>query len=79
MYKSNGGSAGGLCGCMSLFLVLNLAIGGIAFNYCLWAISGHNIHWVGDVICGLILGELAIPLAIVFWILSLFGIQFPIF
>lgn len=69
-------SSFGGCGCT--ILLFNLLLGGWSVDYCLNAILGKNIPWYGDVIIGLFTAEVSVPLAIVLWILSLFGIHFPI-
>ena len=69
---------GGCFGCVGAILLVNLTIGGICFDYCLKFIFDKDIHWVGDVICGLFLGELAIPAAIICFILNLFGVEAPL-
>ena len=70
---------GGCCGCIAVFFVFNLLFGGFLFDYCLYSILGKNIHWLGDMLCGLVLGEVCLPLAIVCFILRLFGVEAPFF
>ena len=65
------------CGCMIAFLIFNLALGGVSFDYCLWFIFGKNIPWLGDVICGFILAEITVPLMVICWLLKMFGVESP--
>ena len=64
------------CGCGSILLV-NLTLGGVSFWYCLKEIAGMAIPWYGNAIIGLFTGQITVPLAIVLWLLSLFGIHGP--
>lgn len=74
MKKPNQGGCGG---CLTVVFVFNLLFGGFLFDYCLYSILGKNIHWVGDVLCGLFLAEACFPVAIVCFILRLFGVEAP--
>jgi hypothetical protein len=66
------GQGGGCaCGCL-LILLFNVTIGGLCFQYSLWAICGKDIPWYADVLCGLVGGEVVVPLAFVLWVLSFF-------
>lgn len=65
------------CGCTVAVLIFNLALGGWSFAYCLSALAGKSIPWYGDVVIGMFAGEVTVPLAIVLWLLSLFGIHGP--
>lgn len=58
------------CGC--LILLLNLLLGGWSVDYLLQFL-GKNIHWIGDVLIGLVIGQFTIPIALVIWLLQLFG------
>lgn len=79
MENSSGKSVfSGACGCMLALLAFNLLFGGVAFDYVLGFVFGEDIHFVGDMLCGLFLGELAVPAAIICLILSLFGIDAPL-
>jgi len=69
---------GGCGGCITAILVVNLTLGGFCFDYCLQFIFGKDIHFMGDIICGLFLGELAIPAAVICFVLNLFGIEAPL-
>lgn len=55
-----------------LILLLNLLLGGWSVDYLLQFL-GKNIHWIGDVLIGLIAGQFTIPIALVIWLLQLFG------
>ena len=77
MRKNDDSYAG--CGCYLLvFLVLNIGLGGLSFNYCLWFVFGKDVPWYADAICGLILAEITIPVMMVCWILNLCGISAPL-
>jgi len=67
------------CGCMVFIVLLNLILGGVSFQYCLFVLTGGDVNWVIDLIGGILLGEFTIPLAFVFWVLSLVGFHFPLF
>ena len=69
--------AGGYCGCWVFLLILSSVVGGIAFDYDLWAILGANVPWYIDALCGLIIGPITITIAIILFVLSYF-IPFPI-
>lgn len=64
-----------------VFFFATYAILGIAaFIYCIDALFGKNIPWYADAIGGIALGKLAIPAAIILWILHLVEvISFPVF
>ena len=66
-------------GCILLIVLLaiNLSIGGLCFDYALYSILGKDIPFYGDAIAGLFLGEIAIPLALVCWIVRLCGVPAP--
>lgn len=69
-------ASGGGCGCA--IILFNLLVGGWSVNYCLYAFLGKDVPWYIDVLIGLFVAEISVPTAIVLWILSHFGIQFPI-
>ena len=61
------------CGLVSSIVLLNLIAGGMSVAYILsW--FGEDIPIVMDVIIGLIFGEISIPIALVGYILKLFGV-----
>jgi len=66
------------CTCCSIWLLINAVFGAISFDYVLWFIWGKNIPFFADIVCGLFVGQFTIPLAIVFWILKLCGIEAPL-
>lgn len=70
-------------GCLfGLFFVIlpliNVTIGAMCFDYCLWNLFQKNIHWFGDCLCALFVAELAMPVALVIFILKIFGVDFPL-
>ena len=68
---------GGGCGCYMIIVAVNITIGALCFDYALETILGKNIPWYGDVICGLFLGEFAIPAAVICWVMTLCGVEPP--
>ena len=66
------------CGCFLLALIVNLTVGGYAFDYSLRFIAGKDIPWYADVIVGTVLGEVTIPLAVVCWVLKMCGVHSPL-
>lgn len=66
------------CGCLITVLLFNFILGGVSFDYCLWYIFDKNIPWIADVVCGVILAEITVPLMIVCWILNMCGINAPL-
>lgn len=61
------------CGLVSSIVLLNLIAGGMSVAYIL-AWFGKDIPMIMDVIIGLIFGEISIPIALVGYILKLFGV-----
>lgn len=62
----------GCTSCVVLFL-LNITFGTMAISTILsW--FGINIPFLGDLLLGFVAGEIAIPIAIVGFILKLFGV-----
>lgn len=63
-------------GCLStplIVIIFNLAIGGWSINEILsW--FGKNIPWLADIIIGLFLAEVSVPIAIIGEILKIFGV-----
>lgn len=64
-------------GCLTV--ILALVLGGICFDYSLWALFGKEVDWWADVLCGLFICWLVIPTAIVCKILTLAGLAAPFF
>ena len=61
------------CGVVLFILLLNVTIGAWSVDYILNWFS-RDIPWIGDAVIGLFVGELSIPVAIIGWILQLFGV-----
>lgn len=63
------------CGCFIWIAVIafNVTIGAMAVNYLIATWLHTDISTVGDVVIGLFTGELAVPAAIVTWLLRYFG------
>lgn len=76
MSENNVATAG--CGCFLITVIINLLIGGFCFDYTVWFIINKDFPWYVDAICGLIGGELFVPLAIICFILNMFGVQHPL-
>lgn len=74
--KRQGNGAG--CGCLLGILCLNVVLGGLSTAYCLFALTGRTIPWWGDALIGLVAGEVTVPLMIVLWLLSQFGVHFAV-
>lgn len=67
-------NAGFTCGCMVLIVLLNLSIGAWCAQYLLLTWFAKDIPWYADMIIGLFLGELTIPLTVITFILKTFGV-----
>ncbi len=77
MSKKDNAEAGcQLSGCLAI-LIFNLALGGFAFQHCLWSIFGKDVPWYADMIAGLFLGEFVVPLACFCWVVRLCGVEVP--
>lgn len=76
MFPENTAQNSGCSGC-SLIIIFNFLFGGFLCDYCLWAILGKNIHWIGDILIGLFAGEVLFPVAIICFLLKLFGVETP--
>lgn len=53
-------------------LFINITLGALCFDYCLYSLTGKDIPWYGDILCGLFFGEIAIPFALLCLILRMF-------
>lgn len=69
------------CGClvMIIILIINLTLGGLCFDYTIYNWFNADIAWPLDCLCGMVLGEIVMPCAIVTWILKCAGVQTPFF
>ncbi len=65
------------CGCLILVILINVTIGAYAFAYCLDSFFAKDASGAVDIIGGLVLGEIVIPLAILCWILKVCGVETP--
>ena len=68
------GDGTGCVGCLTV-IVFNCTVGGLCFHYCLQQLLAKNIPWYADAFCGLFAGEVAVPLALVLWVLACFGVN----
>lgn len=74
MRQTVGFGLGGSLGCFLLVLLINITIGSLLFNYILDTLVGKTLPWFWAALCGLVAGEITIPVGIVFWILRATGI-----
>jgi hypothetical protein len=58
-------------------LICSAIIGPWCFDYSLYSVFGKDIFWLGDFAGGMILGSLAVPVAILCWIARLCGVPVP--
>lgn len=73
--KMKSSTAVGLTVCAQIVLIMlfNLICGMMSVNYILgW--FGKNIPWVGDMVIGLFVAEISVPVAVIGWVLKLFGV-----
>jgi hypothetical protein len=76
--RAIGQQVGLSCGCLIFVLLINAVVGGFCFDYTLNACFAKDIPWYADAFCGMILGEIIVPAAIVCWVLHFF-ISTPFF
>lgn len=67
------------CLIMLAFVALGLSLGAVCFDYSLNFIFGKDIHWAGDMVCGVLLGPVNVTVAIVCFVLDVCGIEPPLF
>lgn len=69
----------GLGGCLGLLIYIGVSVtlGGYCFGYILETVFGKNVPWYADALGGLVLSSLAVPGAIICWILTLAGVATP--
>lgn len=63
------------CGCTSMLVVFifNIIVGGVSVDYILSWFS-KDIPTIADIVIGLFVAEISVPVAIVGWILKLCGV-----
>jgi hypothetical protein len=61
-------------GCCLGIVIINLTIGSWSVNYLLNFFLEKTIPWIGAALIGLVAGEITVPVALVVWILNIFGI-----
>lgn len=61
------------CGCTLAFVLFNLLVGGWSVNFLL-AVLGISIPFVGDMIIGMFIAQISVPVALVILILRAFGV-----
>jgi hypothetical protein len=62
------------CGCWLIIVALNFFIGGWSINFLLQTFAEKTIPFFWAGVCGLIAGEISIPVAVVVAILKSFGV-----
>jgi hypothetical protein len=67
------------CGCWLVVVLVNLTLGAWCFNYCLGIIWGTQLPLGLAMIGGLFLGPVAIPAAVICWLIQLSGVPTPFF
>ncbi|MGP1666954.1 MAG: hypothetical protein ACTS5I_13780 [Rhodanobacter sp.] len=58
-------------------LFVNFVLGWFFVDYSLMSILGKDIPFYADLLIGMVLGSAAFPVAIVCWVLRLFGVEAP--
>lgn len=71
---SNSSESGIGCGCAILVLIFNLTIGAWSVNY-ITNYFGKDIPLIGDILIGLFVAEISVPVAVVLAILKFFGVD----
>lgn len=69
-------AAGSVIGCLIL-LAFNLTVGALCFDYVLFTVFGKDVPWYADMAAGLLLGQFALPAAIICWVVRLCGVPVP--
>ena len=59
---------------IALYVAVFGTLGGLATNYLLDVFFNKTLPFIGAMLIGLIVGHLAIPIAVVVWILRAFGV-----
>jgi hypothetical protein len=67
------------CGCMLLIIFINLTIGAWLFGYDVKCVFGKDVPLGLAMLGGLFLGEAAIPVSGILWIVGACGVVFPLF
>lgn len=62
------------CGCYLIIFAFNVTVGGLSVNYLLQFFLDKTVPFIGAAIIGLFTAQLTVPVAIVVWILSRFGV-----
>lgn len=65
------------CGCYLAYIVFALSLGAFCFDYILYSVFGKDVPWYADMIAGLVMSSITVPLAVVCWIVRLCGIDAP--
>ena len=79
--NTKGASGGALVagvGCLLFILAGYVAFAGLCFQYTLYSTFGKDVPWFVDGVAGMLLGQFAIPAAIVCWVAS-FAWKSPFF
>jgi len=62
------------CGCWLIVALFNAVAGGMSVQYLIEVFANKVIPFWWAALIGLFVGELSIPVAIVVWLLRLFGV-----
>ena len=63
------------CGCITFVLIFNLLVGGWSINYISNNMFNKNLPLWGDVLTGVFVAEISVPVACVAWTLKTCGIN----
>jgi hypothetical protein len=66
-------------GCILSVLVGFLVVLGKLFEYSLYSLTGKDIPWYCDVVCGFLLNGLGVVIAVVCWVVRHCGVEPPFF
>jgi hypothetical protein len=53
-------------------------LGAHCVDYCIWAISGQDISYGGDLVIAVFFAGAAIPLSLLLWVAGLLGLMYPL-
>jgi hypothetical protein len=62
------------CGCMLAVMIFNILVGSWSVDYLLNFFLAKDIPFIGDALIGLIVAEISVPVAVVIWLLQMFGV-----
>lgn len=62
------------CGCWLVLMAFNVTVGAWSVNYLLQFFMDKTIPFIGAALIGLFSAQLTVPVAIIVWLLQLFGV-----